>query len=336
MAARFTLFIYLFFSTIFYSQSLQQFAEIGDFITQNGDTIKHCKIGYRTMGKMNADYSNIVIYCSWLGGSSEAIITALIEKRNFIDTTKFYIIAFDALGNGVSSSPSNYKFGEFPLITVRDMVNAQHLVMNKYLGVKKVYGAVGGSMGSIQVLEWAVSYPGFIEKIISYVGSPKITSFDLLWINTQLKFIDYGRKYGWNDLEIKTISDMINAIIGRTPEYVNKHIKPDKFDEYLSSFENEPSKTFTIDNYVCQLKAISTHNIYRQFGDSMEQAAKNITSKMFFIVAVNDLMVNPSETLKLAELTNSKLLLLNNECGHLAVSCEFDRIKSEIDLFLSK
>lgn len=336
MLIRFLVINFIFFSVFVKSQSVQQFSNIGDFITESGDTIKNCSIGFRSMGRLNNDSTNIVIYCSWLGGTSEAISTGLIEKRNFIDTSKFYIIAFDALGNGVSSSPSNYQDDKFPSITIRDMVNAQYMVLTEHFDFKKVYGAVGGSMGSIQVLQWAVSYPGFIERIVSYVGSPKISSFDLLWINTQLKLIEYGRKYGWSNKEIKTLSDMINAIIGRTPEYINKNITQDKFDEYLASFENEPSKVFTLDNYVCQLKAITTHNIAERFGDSLEKAAERITSKLFFIVAINDMMVNPESAIKLADLTNSKLLILDNECGHLAVTCEFERVKSEIDEFLSK
>lgn len=335
MLVRFLVITFIFFSVVVNSQSVQQFTNLGDFITESGDTIKNCSIGFRTMGRLNNDSTNIVIYCSWLGGTAEAIATGLIEKRNFIDTSKFYIIAFDALGNGVSSSPSNYDYDEFPPITIKDMVNVQYLVLTKHFGFKKVFGAVGGSMGSIQVLQWAVSYPGYIERIVSYVGSPKISSFDLLWINTQLRLIEYGRKFGWSNKEIKTISDMINAIIGRTPEYINKNITQDKFDEYLASFENEPSKVFTLDNYVCQLKAITIHNISKQFGDSLETVAEKITAKLFLIIAINDMMVNPASAIKLADLTNSKLLMLDNECGHLAVSCEFERVKSEIDEFLS-
>ncbi|MFN3695433.1 MAG: hypothetical protein ACK4UV_10530, partial [Ignavibacterium sp.] len=111
------LFITLFFISFSYSQPIPDDAEqhykiIGNFITQTGDTIKDCKIGYRYFGTVNSDSSNIILYCTWFGGNSEAI-GRLIRKYQFIDTTKFLIIAVDALGNGVSSSPSNYE-GKFP------------------------------------------------------------------------------------------------------------------------------------------------------------------------------------------------------------------------------
>lgn len=315
------------------AQSEQSFASIGDLELENGDIISDCKIGYRTFGKVNKDTSNVIIYCSWFEGTSEAIGT-LIEKRNFVDTSKYFIIAFDALGNGISSSPSNYP-DSFPVITIRDMVKSQFIVLTEYLGIKHIHGAVGGSMGSMQVLEWAVAYPDFISKIVAYVSSPKLNSYDLLWMNTQLKMIETFKKYGAEEKEIKTLSKLLTAWISRSPEYINENINENEIQSYLSSFETEPSKYFTLDDYISQMKAMITHDISKEFNFSMEEAAKNIKAEMFIIVSRNDLMVNPDESIRLAKLTGSGLIVLDNNCGHIAVSCELEKIKNEIDLFLS-
>jgi homoserine O-acetyltransferase/O-succinyltransferase len=317
-----------------YPQSVQQYANIGNFELVNGDTIYNCRIGFRTFGKPNPDTSNAIIYCSWFGGTSEGI-ASLIEKRNFIDTSEFFIIAFDALGDGISSSPSNYSFNDFPDITIRDMVNSQYLVLTKHLGIEHLYGAIGGSMGSMQVLEWAVAYPYFISKIVAYVCSPKLTSYDLLWMNTQLRMMETLRKYRATEKEIKTLSDMMTAWISRTPDHVNENIKVENFENYLTKFENEPYETFTNDNYIAQMKAMIRHDISKDFNNSMEEAAKTIKAKLFLIVSKNDMMVNPLESIKLAELINCRLLILDNNCGHLAVSCEFERVRKEIAEFLN-
>lgn len=314
------------------SQSVQKFSHIGDLITLSGDTIEDCRVGYRTFGKLSADKSNAIIYCSWFGGTSESI-GILIEKRNFVDTSKYFIIAFDALGNGVSSSPSNYHNNSFPEITITDMVNSQYITLTKHLGIDRLYGAIGGSMGSMQVLEWAAAYPVFIDKIAAYVSSPKLTSYDLLWMNTQLKMMEILRKTGGSEREIKTLSDMMTAWISRSPEYINENVKLEEFQNYFTKFENDPSETFTNDNYISQMKAMLNHDIYRKYNYSMEETAIGIKSELFFIVAKNDMMVNPDESVKLAELTKARLTILENDCGHLAVSCEFDRIKEEIDDF---
>jgi homoserine O-acetyltransferase len=317
------------------AQSEQEFARLGDFKLINDDVISDCIIGYRTFGKLNEDTSNVIIYCSWFAGTSESI-GSLLEKRNFVDTSKYFIIAFDALGNGVSSSPSNYADSSFPAITIRDMVNSQYLVLTKHFGINHLYGAIGGSMGSMQVLEWAVAYPDFIENIVAYVSSPKLSSYDLLWMQTQLRMIDILRKNNASEKEIKTLSDMMTAWISRTPDYINENVKSEEFDKYFLEFENEPSKTFTNDNYIAQMKAMIGHDISKNFNGSMEEVANIIKSDLFLIVSRSDLMVNPIESIRLAELTEAKIMILDNNCGHLGVSCEFDLVKEAINNFFSR
>jgi homoserine O-acetyltransferase len=67
----------------------------------------------------------------------------------------------------------------------------------------------------------------------------------------------------------------------------------------------------------------------------MEQAAKSIKAKLFIIVSETDMMVNPTEALRFIDLTNAKKLILQNNCGHLAVSCEIDKCREEIAKFLN-
>lgn len=317
-----------------YPQSIQQYVNIGDFELVNGDTIYNCRIGFRTFGNPNKDTSNAIIYCTWFGGTSEGI-ASLIQKRNFVDTSKYFIIALDALGDGISSSPSNYSNAAFPDITIRDMVESQYLVLTNHFGIKHLYGAIGGSMGSMQVLEWSVAYPDYISRIVAYVCSPKLTSYDLLWMNTQLKMMQTLRNYQATEKEIKNLSDMLTAWISRTPDHLNANIKVEDFDNYLLKFDNEPSATFTNDNYMAQMKAIIGHDISKNFNNSMEEAAQAIKADLFLIVSKNDMMVNPLESFNLAELINSRLMVLDNNCGHLAVSCELERVKEEIAEFLN-
>jgi len=318
-----------------YSQSIQNYADIGDFKLLSGDTIKNCQIGYRTFGKLNSDSSNVIIYPTWFAGTTEDIST-LITKHSFVDSTKYFIIAIDALGNGVSSSPSNYEYDDtvFNNLTISDMVNSQYKFLTEIVGIKHLFAAIGGSMGSMQVLQWAVSYPHFIDKIVAYLSTPKMSSYDLLWMNTQLNMIESSRKNGMSDREIKKISDMITQVLARTPAYVVEHTHIEDFHDYLASFDKEPSKIFTLDNYLVSLKAMMRHDISINFNGSMEDAAKNIFAKLFIIVSETDMIVNPTAALNLARLTNAQSLILNNNCGHLAVGCEINLCRDEISVFL--
>lgn len=333
--------IYIFlisFTPIIYSQTIlsdpeQHIKNIGNFVTESGDTIKDCKLGYRFFGKVNPDSSNIILYCTWFGGNSEAV-GRLIRKYQFIDTTKYFIIAVDALGNGVSSAPSNYHT-KFPQITIKDMINSQYLLLTKYFNLNKVYAIVGGSMGGMQAFQWAVSYPDFTKKIVSYVPSPKLSSYDKLWINTQIKLIETLRNYNSSEREIKTLSDMMTALYSRTSDYIAENIKPEKFDEYLESFNKEPDKIFTIDNYLSQIKAILNFDISKDYDYDLSKAASQIKSKLFVIISKRDMMVNPAFTYQLVDMTACRTLILDSNCGHLAVTCEIDKVRRAIADFLS-
>jgi homoserine O-acetyltransferase len=315
------------------AQSKQRIITIGDLELTSGSKLENCFIGYRTFGKVNSDSSNIIIYPTWFAGSSEEI-GKLVGKYAFIDTTKYFVIAIDALGNGISVSPSNYN-KHFPDISINDMVNAIHILLTKQLKINHVYAAVGGSMGSFQVLQFAVLYPDYFDKALAYVCSPKLSSYDLLWINTQLNLIETSLKYGMTEKDIKKISDFMTALMAKTPDYYNENIKSEDFAKYLTSFDKEPSKVFTLENYVAQLKAIRDFDITKDFNNSFEETIKNIKCKMFFIVNKTDMMVNPNAAIKFAELSGSKILILNNNSGHLGITPEIEKCREAVAKFLA-
>jgi homoserine O-acetyltransferase/O-succinyltransferase len=128
---------------------------------------------------------------------------------------------------------------------------------------------------------------------------------------------------------------MMIAMVARTPAYVVEQIEVDEFPGYLASFDKEPSRVFNIEDYLIHLKAMMMHDISRNYNNSLEEAAKIVEAELFIIVSETDMMVNPTEALKLAEILNCRKIILKNDCGHLAPSCEIERVKGEIDQFLS-
>src|SRR5262245_49115039 len=82
------------------------FADLGEFALESGSLLHDCRIGYRTFGSLNPQKSNAVLFPSWNTGTSQSL-ARLIGPGKLVDSTKYFVIAVDALGNGVSSSPSN-------------------------------------------------------------------------------------------------------------------------------------------------------------------------------------------------------------------------------------
>lgn len=317
------------------AQSEQQFAQLGNFKLVCGETIYKCKIGYRTFGLLNADKSNAILYPTWFGGKSENLAN-LIGSGKLVDSDRYFVIAVDALGNGVSSSPSNCEYQSnrnFPEITIKDMVNSQYKLLTEHLGIAKLYGMIGGSMGGMQVFEWIVSYPDFMEKAIAYVGSPKLTSFDLLLWQAEMNAIEEGWQCGQSDEEIvKTVAAIQNMMM-RTPQYVIEKTKPEEVPQLLSSAYSSYSNFFNSYNWAAQLKAMISHDITKNFNGSIEKAADEIKTKLFIVVSSTDLIVNPNPALEFAKLIDAETYIFENDCGHLAPGCEMETFKEIVHDF---
>jgi homoserine O-acetyltransferase len=328
----------IFCSTSLFAQSPQQFSDIGDLVLENGDTILNCRIGYRTVGELNEDKSNIIMFPTWFSGTSEQIVP-YVAKDKLIDGEGFYVIIIDALGNGISSSPNNsplQKGSDFPEFTIRDMVHGQYLFLKKEFEVDKIYGAIGGSMGSLQVLEWTASYPDFIDKVVAYSSSPKVTANELLVFNIRVDIIDSYKKLNASEKQIQRLLSMQTQLLARTPDYLANNIDEDNFDNYFERFDFTPNERFTSDNYRSQLKAMTAHNIYSPFGNSAEETIKHLKSEIFLIVSRTDNLLHPKPAIEFAEKSGSKILVLNNEYGHLAVGHELKRCADEINNFFAR
>jgi homoserine O-acetyltransferase len=152
-------------------EGTQQFAELGDFNLRDGGVIHDFRLGYRTLGKLNADKSNAVLWPTWIGGTTQDLLP-FIGPGNVVDTNKYFVILVDAIGNGVSSSPSNSKrqpLMRFSKFTVHDMVEAKHRLCTDLLHLSHLRAVLGISMGGMQTFEWVVTYPDFMD-----IGIPNV------------------------------------------------------------------------------------------------------------------------------------------------------------------
>src|ERR1700743_2687830 len=103
----------------------QKFADLGSCKLVSGSIIQNCRIGYRTWGAPKPDRSNAILFPTWCSGTS-ANIAGAVGADKLVDPNKYFIIAVDALGDGVSSSPSNSPAQhrpDFPPYPIQDIVN---------------------------------------------------------------------------------------------------------------------------------------------------------------------------------------------------------------------
>ncbi|MCF7797346.1 MAG: alpha/beta fold hydrolase [Lentisphaeria bacterium] len=316
-----------------------QVADIGDLTLENDQVIRDCQVGYRTFGKLNFWKSNVVIFPSWFGGTSAGTANLVGGPDKLVDSTKYYVICLDALGDGISSSPENsvtQPGEEFPRFTIGDMVKSQYRLLTEVLGLKKIYAVIGGSMGGMQAFEWAVRYPDFMKKVIPYVGSTRLTSNDLLFIEAELSAIRNGKACGMPEEGIREIVARIQSMVVQTPAYRVRNTSPETFPDYLAGVDAGFETFFRTNDWEAQLYAMQSHDIARPFDGDMEQAAKAVRAGMLIIVSQQDHIVNPTPAIEFARLTGAELVVFENDCGHLAPGCEMARFVEIVHQFLDK
>jgi homoserine O-acetyltransferase/O-succinyltransferase len=316
----------------------QRFARLGDFRLESGEVIRDCRIGYRTFGTLNKDSSNVVLATTWASGTTEQF-AGNIGPGRLIDSTKYYVVAVDALANGISSSPSNSRLQprmRFPRFTLRDTVNTQHRLLTKVLGINHVRAVVGISMGGMQTFQWLVSHPDFMDKAVPIIGSPRLAPYDLLHWQTQLDAIfrdpEWKRgNYVRNPARVAEAE--FGALLLTTPEDYNKRMTRQKVFEELAKAKQETGG-FDANNKIRQVQSMMALDVTEGFGGSLERAAAAVKAEVFVIVASKDHVVTPGPAVEFAKLLRAKLLVLDNDCGHNAPWCEQQRVNKAVADFL--
>jgi Homoserine acetyltransferase len=313
----------------------QEFASLGDFPLENGQVIRGCKVGYRTHGVLNTERSNAVLFPTWFGGKASDL-DSMIGQGGLVDTSGLYVIAVDALGNGVSSSPSNSKDqpgDKFPTISIRDMVESQYRLVKDILKIDHLRAVIGVSMGGMQTFQWMVSHPTFLDRAIPIVGTPKQTGQDLLLWKSELRTIEEHRGSEEDIKRGMRAVARIHFLHLNTPAFVAAKVKPQNIDTLLDKQEKDMEARSPTD-WAAQLRAMIDHDIYKTLGGSEEQTEKVIRAKVLVIVVSTDNMVNPAPALRFAERMNARTRILNNDGGHLGLSQDNDRVVVAVRGFL--
>ena len=318
----------------------QQFANVGDIQLQSGEVLRDCRVGYRTYGKLNAAKSNAILFPTWAGGTTEQLHDAIVKDK-FADPATYFVITVDALSNGISSSPSNSRVQprmQFPRITIRDMVETQHELLTRTLGIHHLKAVMGISMGGMQTFQWMVAYPDFLDKAIPIVGSPRLAPYDLVLWQTQIDAIMNdaawnGGNYAKNPARAAEVE--FGDLFLTSPANFNQSTTREKTMQMLAG-ASSTNQGLDANDKIRQSQAMMALDVSRPFGGSMQKAAASVKAKVFVISSKNDLTVTPEPAIDFAHLLNARLLILDDDCGHQAPGCESKTIVPAIAAFLAQ
>lgn len=299
-------------------------AELGTCKLESGAVIQDCRIGYRTYGRLDATKSNTVLMSTWFSGTTEPLAQAVPDK--LVDTKRFYLVLVEALGSGVSSSPSNSTKQPrlaFPTFTIRDMVESQRRLLREVLHVEKLHTVMGISMGGMQAYEWAVSHPDEVGRVLPIAGTPQLTATDLLLWHSELDLLDDSSTYARGEYKgrpaIPALREM-HWFALTTPPHRNGETSRAAYPAWRAEIAKDAA--FDWNDWHRQLEAMIAHDVAH--GEALSAAAAKVKAKALILVADRDQMVNPGPSKIFADALGPQatFVSLDTPCGHMFPGCE--------------
>jgi len=301
-----------------------------------GKTLAPIDVAYETYGALNDAQDNAVLICHALSGNAHVAgrnspddrkpgwWDVMVGPGKGIDTNKYFVICSNFLGGcsgttGPSSiNPQTGKpYGlDFPIITIADMVRVQKLLLDK-LGIKKLLVVIGGSIGGMQVLDWAIRYPDFVKSAIAvatttHLGAQSI-AFDTVGRNAILADANFsdGRYHGSKGPDRGLgIARMIGHIT-----YLSEQGMREKFgrklrgaEQYSYDFNSEFAvetyldyqgqafvERFDANSYLYITKAADYFDLEKDY-DSLTEAFANTKSRFLIISFASDWLFTPAQS----------------------------------------
>jgi len=374
------------------SQHIQQrtvniFKSKESFIFESGASIPEIEIAYETYGELNEDRSNAILVCHALTGSAHVTGAArypdfmiqhtpllksingqtpgwwqeLIGPGKVYDTNKYFIISSNVIGSCYGSSGplsinpvTGSKYGpDFPQVTVRDMVKAQKLLLD-HLDVDQLLLATGGSLGGMQVLEWALTFPGNVKAVIPIATSAQHSDWAISLNHLARQAIINDPQY--NDGHYSSppekglsLARKVGMISYRTDQnfnnrfgYERKGTQKEIFDAsnifQVESYLNYQGKKlvgrFDANTFINLSNAMDLHDISRGRG-TLQDALGMISQPTLCIGIDSDILYPAREQKKIAAgIHGARYAEIESVYGHDAFLIEFEKMDAIITPFL--
>jgi len=277
---------------------------IKNFKTESGAVLPEARVVYGTYGTLNAAHDNAILLPShymaklngyeWLMGAGKAL-----------DPGKYFLVTTELFGNGSSSSPSNtpepFHGPRFPVMTIRDNVEAVHRLLEEDLHVTHLRAVIGFSMGAQQAFQWAVSYPEFADRIVATSGTAKTYGHGIVRLEGQIAAITADENFKGGDYTeepAKGISafGMVWAAWLYSPQWWRDELwrtntKPGTtFDEVVDRFRTRFIPGADANNLILQMRTWEKHDVGTTpgFDGNTKKALGSIRAPFLYMPSMTD------------------------------------------------
>ena len=319
---------------------------IGDLALESGEVIHEFSIAYATEGTLDAAKNNAVLMVTAIGGNHHRI-DFLIGPGRALDTDHLFVIKTNAIGNGLTTSPSNSRTQHgtaFPHFTIRDMVQSQFLLL-QHLGISHLVAVAGASMGGMQTLQWGVSHPAMMDALVALTPMARTSAWSIA-VNEATRhalMLDpafQGGAYttqpvaGW-----KLRADILQVLATRTPQAMREQfVTPLDVLPWIAGQEDAVvASGADANDWIAQTWAYDRHNIgdtvidgQHPFGGDPDRALHSIKAKTLVMSGRLDLYNPVAEGIAAAaEIPDGRHVTIPSVQGHVAAAAGYKPADTE-------
>jgi homoserine O-acetyltransferase len=355
----------------------RQFFPVGGgrrFALEGGDVLDEVTIAYETWGELDATGTNAVLVCHALtldahaagpsgpGQKTEGWWNDLIGPGLALDTDHLFVVCANTIGGCQGSTgPASAHPGDgkpyasrFPVVSIRDIVRTQAALADR-LGIGRWLCVVGGSMGGMQVIEWAVMFPSRVASFISIASSASASPLQIGWSEVGRLAVaqdprwnggDYydaapgegpheGLMLGRRVAQIHYRSDLsYERRFGRsTVDRLDRFNLWDRFqiESYLDYHGEKLARRFDANSYLVLNKAMDLHDVGRGRG-GIAAALARVTCPSLVVSVDSDMLYTPRQQIELRDLLRSggaavEYAVIRSDHGHDGFLIEFDQLE---------
>ena len=344
------------------------YADVGPMVTESGVLLDGVTMAYETWGTLNPLRDNAILVLHALTGDSHVVGRAgphhptpgwwdgLIGPGAPLDIDRFFVVAANVLGGcrgstGPSSiAPDGRPYGtRFPRITVRDQVAAEVLLADQ-LGIDRFSAVLGGSMGGMRVLEWAVGYSERVQRAIALATCAFFTGDQIAWSVPQIAAIQADPHFAGGDyydgpapLTGMGIARQIahtsyrsalelDTRFGRAAQGGEDPLRGGRFavQSYLQHHGDKLNRRFDPNSYLVLTEGMNSHDIGRGRG-GVDAALQRISAELTVAVVDSDRLFLPSQGELIATApTARELVTMHSDYGHDGFLIEAEAIAAVV------
>ena len=335
----------------------RHFVDIGSLRLETGESLPQVRVSYETWGTLNAARDNAILVEHALTGDSHVSGPAgtghpspgwwdgLIGPGRPLDSDRWFVVASNVLGGcqgttGPSSlAPDGRPWGSrFPFVTIRDQVAAE-AALSDQLGISSWAAVLGGSMGGMRALEWAVTYPERVRRCIVLACSAYASAEQIAWCQPQLLAIrqdvsffggDYYHQPQGPELGLGLARRIAQVTYRSEPELDSRFGRRAEGEEqplggggryavesYLDHHADKLANRFDANSYVVLTESMNSHDVGRGRG-GVQAALERVTADLVVVAVDSDRLYPPRLSHEIAQTRSSSgpVHVISSDHGH--------------------